>query len=94
VWANDSIGTSTETNLTVNVGTTAPPFVFDWSRGIWVFAAIGIVVAVVVFLAILGRRRRPAAVATPPTSSLTPWTPPAGTTPQGRTGPGSPPPPS
>jgi hypothetical protein len=94
VWANDSIGTSTETNLTVNVGTTAPPFVFDWSRGVWVFVAIGIVVAVVVFLAILGRRRRPAAVATPPTSSLTPWTPPTGTTPQGRTGPGSPPPPS
>ena len=57
LWTNDSIGASTEQNLTVTVGTSSPPFVFDLSRGIWVIVAVAIVVAVVVLLAILGRRR-------------------------------------
>jgi len=78
VWTNDSIGASTERNLTVTVGTTSPPFVFDLSRGIWVIVAIAIIVAVVVLLAILGRRRPPNATETSPTTPVSvvrtpPW---------------------
>jgi PKD domain-containing protein len=60
LWVNDSVNGSVYNDLTVSVSKpSAPPVVIDWSRLVIPVLAVGVIVAIFVFLAIHGRRRRP-----------------------------------
>ncbi len=60
LWVNDSYNVSVHSDLTVDVSkSSTPPVPIDWSRLVIPGLAVAVMVAIVVFLAIHGRRRRP-----------------------------------